>query len=242
MASYHRPMAHPYVTTRQCGAVLLVTVDDGRANAFSAPLLAELSSVLDAAQADDETRALVLAGNAKAFFAGFDLGVIRGGDSAAIADMVTAGGALVCQAYGASIPVVAAATGHAVAAGALMLLGCDHRVGVDGPVKIGLNEVAIGLVLPDWAFTISAERISKRHLQRSVANAVLVDGRGAVDAGYLDEAVPAEQVVERALEVAASLAESLDPRAYHNTVQKLRAPVLAAMAASVAADRAEAGL
>ena len=52
---------------------------------------------------------------------------------------------MVRRAYGASVPVVAACTGHAVAAGALLLLGCDQRVGPDAPVKIGLNEVAIAL-------------------------------------------------------------------------------------------------
>ncbi|MDG2113531.1 MAG: crotonase/enoyl-CoA hydratase family protein, partial [Actinomycetota bacterium] len=203
---------------------------------------AELTEVLNGAEADDGVGSVVLAGNAKAFFAGFDLGVIRGGDPKAIAEMTTAGGAFVREAYGAAVPVVAASTGHAVAAGALMLLGCDHRVGVDGPVKIGLNEVAIALTLPDWAIAIAKERISRRHLQRCVANSVLLDGQGAVDAGYLDEAVPPDQVVDRAVEVAAGLAESLDPRAYRNTVHKLRSSVLAEMDASVAADRKVAGL
>lgn len=235
-------MAHPHVSTEQRGAVLVVSVDDGKANAFSASLLAELTTVLNSAEADDDVGAVVIAGNSKVFFAGFDLDVIRGGDTKAIAEMVTAGGAFVREAYGAAVPVVAAATGHAVAAGALMLLGCDHRIGVDGPVKIGLNEVAIALTLPDWALTIAKERISRRHLQRSVANAVLVDGRGAVDAGYLDEAVPADEVVDRAVEVAAGLAESLDPRAYRMTVQKLRSEALAEMDASVALDRQAAGL
>ncbi len=235
-------MAHPHVTTSQQGAVQIVTVDDGRANAFSADLLGELTAVLRAAEADDSVAAMVVAGNAKAFFAGFDLDVIRGGDPTAMAEMVTAGGAFVAACYGASIPVVAASTGHAVAAGALLLLGCDHRVGVDGPVKIGLNEVAIALTLPDWAIAIAKERLSRRHLQRSVANAVLVDGQRAVAAGYLDEAVPAETVVERAVEVAAGFAESLDPKAYASTVRKLRSDVVATMEAAVARDREAAGL
>ena len=186
--------------------------------------------------------AVVLAGNAKAFFAGFDLDVIRGGDATAMAEMVTAGGAFIREAYGAAVPVVAAATGHAVAAGALMLLGCDHRVGVDGPVKIGLNEVAIALTLPDWALAIARERVSKRYVQRSVTNSLIFDGAGAVDAGYLDEAVPADQVVDRAVEVATQLAETLDARAYRATVQNFRGDVLAEMDAAVTRDRKAAGL
>ncbi|MEL6982061.1 MAG: enoyl-CoA hydratase-related protein, partial [Actinomycetota bacterium] len=117
------------------------------------------------------------------------LGVMGSGDLDAVGEMVGAGGALVAHAYGAGVPVVAACTGHAVAAGALLLLGCDHRVGPDASIKIGLNEVAIGLTLPDWAMAIAADRLSKRHLQASVVNARLVDGQGAVDAGFLDAVV-----------------------------------------------------
>ena len=109
-----------------------------------------------------------------------------------MASLVSDGGALVRTLYGSSIPVVAACTGHALAAGALVLLGCDVRVGADVDCKIGLNEVAIGMVLPDWAFTIAVDRLSKRHLQRAVATARITSAAGAVDAGYLDEVVPAD--------------------------------------------------
>ena len=123
-----------------------------------------------------------------------------------------------------------------------MLCGCDYRVGVDGPVKIGLNEVAIALTLPRWALLIVSERLSKRHLQVSVVNAQIVDGPGAVDAGFLDEVTSQHQVVKRALEVAQGFAEELDKNAYASTVRNLRGDLLATMDAAVAADRAAAGL
>ena len=123
-----------------------------------------------------------------------------------------------------------------------MLCGCDYRVGVDGPVKIGLNEVAIALTLPRWALLIASERLSKRHLQVSVANARIVDGPGAVDAGFLDEVTSQDQVLERALEVAQGFAKELDRKAYASTVRALRGDLLASMDAAIAADRAAAGL
>ena len=93
----------------------------------------------------------------------------------------------------ATIPVVAACTGHALAAGALMLLGCDMRVGVDGPFKVGLNEVAIGMTLPGWAYTICRERLSNRHLQRSLPTARVTDPAGAVDVGFLELKIEEEE-------------------------------------------------
>ena len=235
-------MSHPSISTRRVDKVVCISVDDGRANAFSPSLLVALSQELAEAEADAEVGAAVIAGNQKAFFAGFDLDVIGSGDSKAIAEMTTAGGAFIRQAYGASLPVVAASTGHAVAAGALLLCGCDYRVGVDGPVKIGLNEVAIALTLPKWALLIASERLSKRYLQVSVANAQIFDGSGAVDAGFLDEVTTPDEVVTRALEVAQGFAEQLDAKAYAATVRNLRGGLLGEMDAAVASDRAAAGL
>ena len=235
-------MSNGSLVSERIDNVLCISVDDGRANAFSPSLLLALSQELAEAESDPNIGAVVLAGNEKIFFAGFDLDVIKSGDVKAITEMGSAGGALIRQAYGASVPVVAACTGHAVAAGALMLCGCDYRVGVDGPVKIGLNEVAIALTLPRWALLIASERLSKRHLQVSVANSRIVDGPGAVDAGFLDEVTSQDQVVERALEVAQGFAEDLDRKAYASTVRSLRGDLLASMDAAIAADRAAAGL
>ena len=140
--------------------------------------------------------------------------------------------------WGGGVPVVAACTGHAIAAGALILLGCDVRIGADIPAKIGLNEVAIKMVLPDWALTIAGDRLSRRHVHRATANARLTTPRDAVDVGFLDEVVPAEQVLARAVELATELAEKLDPAAYATTVEKVRGSVLEQMATQIASDRA----
>jgi enoyl-CoA hydratase len=120
-----------------------------------------------------------------------------------------------------------------------VLLGCDVRIGADVECKIGLNEVAIGMVLPDWAFTIAVDRLSKRHLQRAVATARITSAAGAVEAGYLDEVAGVDEVLDVAVERAASFA-ALDQRAYAGTVRRLRGEVLDLMDAQIAADR-EAG-
>ena len=219
------------------GAVELVTIDDGKANALSKDLIAELRASVDAAAADPDVAAVVLAGREGKFSAGFDLNVMRSGDFAAMVDLVADGGDLVSHVYQADVPVVAACTGHALAAGALLLLGCDVRVGALGDYKIGVNEVAIGMVLPDWAMTICRERLSKRHLQRAVATARVTDAQLAVDVGFLDIAVPLDDVVETAIAEAASFAV-LDRGAYRGTMTQFRSDVSQKMTTQAAADRA----
>ena len=232
-------MSTSAVTTEQRDGVLICHIDDGKANALSAEMIAAISAVVTGAEHDDSVHALVLHGRPGRFSAGFDLSVMTAGDLGAVASLVSDGGALVRTLYGSSIPVVAACTGHALAAGALVLLGCDVRVGADVDCKIGLNEVAIGMVLPDWAFTIAVDRLSKRHIQRAVATARITSVTGAVDAGYLDEVVLAASLLDVAVERAAGFAV-LDRRAYAGTVRRLRGDVLDLMEAQIAADR-EAG-
>lgn len=216
--------------------VVLITLDDGKANALSKTLVASIRSQLTAAEADPKCIAAVIAGRQGRFSAGFDLNVMGSGDMDAVVDLVADGGDLVRHLYGASIPVVAACTGHALAAGALMLLGADIRVGADGDFKIGLNEVAIGMSLPDWAYTIARERLSKRHVQRSIATARLTDPAGAIDVGFLDRVVEPERVVEIALDEAKALAV-LDAGAYARTMREFRGETLVSMADQIAADR-----
>ncbi|MBI4882829.1 MAG: crotonase/enoyl-CoA hydratase family protein [Actinobacteria bacterium] len=226
------------LTTELSGQVLIVHLDDGKANALSTATLRALHEALDAAESNGSVRAVVLHGRPGRFSGGFDLAVMRGGDLAAIVGLVSDGGELVRRIYGCSLPVVAACTGHAIAAGALVLLGCDMRIGADIDCKIGLNEVAIGLVLPQWALTLAEARLSRRHAQLVVVDAQLSNGREAVAAGFLDSVVAEGDVLSAAVAAANGLATTLDPAAYAGTVAAYRGPTLERMAEQIAADRA----
>jgi enoyl-CoA hydratase/carnithine racemase len=229
---------HDALTVEQRGPVTVLHIDDGKANAFTFELIAAIRAAVAEAEADDSVGAVVVHGREGRFSGGFDLGVMLGGDMRRIVSLVADGGDMVRQLWGSGVPVVAACTGSAVAAGALTLLGCDVRIGADVPCKIGLNEVAIKMVLPDWALTITLDRLSKRHVHRATANARLTGAHEAVDVGFLDEVVAADRVLDRAVEVATELAATLDPVAYRGTVGKVRGELLATMDAQIAADRA----
>lgn len=226
------------ITTERRDQVLVVHLDDGKANALSFDMIDGILTAIREAENDDQIGAVVVHGREGKFSAGFDLGVMMADDQAAIVNLVANGGELVRTLYGCSVPVVVASTGHALAAGALMLLGCDVRIGADVPAKVGLNEVAIKMVLPDWALTIAGARLSKRHMQRSIVNARITTPADAVDVGFLDEVVPADELLDRAIAIAAELAATLDPRAYAGTIRAFRQETLDEMDTHIAAARA----
>ncbi len=142
--------------------IVLAAMDDGKANALSFEALVALrAAVADAASTG---RALVVAGREGTFCAGFDLGVVNGGDTAAVTALVRDGMCLFREMLEAPIPVVAASTGHALAAGALLLLAADHRVGGRGEGKVGLTEVRLGIELPQFAMAMACHRLAPVHL------------------------------------------------------------------------------
>src|SRR5688500_7025930 len=97
--------------------IAVLALDDGKANALSFDVLAGLNDGLDRA-AKDGVGAVVIAGRPGMFSGGFDLAVMRGGDFGQVMNLVTTGGELILRLYESATPIVAACTGHAVAAGA----------------------------------------------------------------------------------------------------------------------------
>ncbi len=88
---------------------------------------------------------------------------------------------------------VALVNGHAIAGGCVLTLACDHRVAVANPkIKIGLNEVAIGLRFPPRILAMVKQRVPVRFHTEVLLGAQLFDPAGALRAGIVDEVVEAE--------------------------------------------------
>src|SRR5690606_18870553 len=119
-------------------------------------------------------------------------------------------------------------------AGALVLLAADVRVGADGPFKIGLNEVAIGLPLPIYGVELARYRLAPSRFDAVILGDV-VDPAGALAAGYLDEVVPAGDVVAAARRHADRLA-ALPTAALARTKATARGAIAQHVSATMAVD------
>ena len=214
-----------------------VTIRNGKANALSPDVIAGLGDALTRAEeaGEEQVGALLVTATPGMFSGGFDLKVMRAGPEAA-GRLVTDGGELFARMFGAPIPVIVACTGHAVAAGALLMLGADYRVGTLGEFQIGLIETKLGMVLPRWAVELARERLSIRHFQQATVGARMYEPRDAVDAGFLDAAVPPDALMDAATAEARRWAE-LPRHAYRGQVIMNRGDRLARLAEDIAEDR-----
>jgi enoyl-CoA hydratase len=214
-----------------------VTIANGKANALSPAVIAQLDAALTRAEdaGEEAVGALLITGTPGMLSGGFDLAVMRSGPKEA-GTLVTDGGALITRLFGSVVPVAIACTGHAVAAGALLLLGADVRIGARGAFRIGLIETQLGMVLPRWAAELARERLSRLHLQRATVGAEMYDPDGAARAGFLDAVVEPDALVASAHEQALQWAE-LPRAAYRGQVRMNRGDVLGRLADAVGDDR-----
>jgi enoyl-CoA hydratase len=226
-----------FVHTEIRDRIAHVTIDHGKANTLSSEVVAALDAALVAAEeAGAETvGAMLITGKPGFLSGGFDLDEIKASPESA-ARLVTAGGTLFTCMYGSPVPIVVACPGHAIAAGALMLLAADERIGTAGKFKIGLIETQIGMVLPRWAVELGQERLSKRHEQLATVGGRSYDPVGARDAGFLDDVVEPDALADRALEAATYWANLPRP-AYAGQVKMLRAQRLGQLHAALESDR-----
>src|ERR1700722_17519911 len=170
--------------------VAVINFDDGKANVYTHEVLRQFGEALHRAEADRDARAGLLVGRPGRFSAGFDLATMPPSDEA-MRGLVAAGARFVARLLLEPLPVVVACTGHALAAGALVLLAADHRIGTSGDWKIGLNEVAIGMALPVWAVELARYRMPASEFDRIVLGQT-AGHEGAESAGFLvREAAPA---------------------------------------------------
>ena len=138
------------------GSVARIAMDDGKLNVMSPDMLGALHEAFDRAEADGAI--VILSGREGIFSAGFDLKVISHGSPDEHHRMLSLGAELALRVLSFPTPVVSACAGHALPMGAFLMLASDVRIGADGPFMIGLNEVAIGLTVPQFAIELARLR------------------------------------------------------------------------------------
>ena len=213
--------------------IATLTMDDGKANALGLTMLAAINAGLDRAEAD-KAAVVVIAGRDKMFSGGFDLAAFKRSPTEVV-EMLGAGALLAQRLLSFRVPVVAAATGHAVAMGSFLLLSCDARIGANVESKFHINEVAIGMILPFFAIEICRQRLTSAAMTQAVILATPMNGPQAMAAGILDEVVAPEAVLSRARERAMAL-KALVPGAHTATKLRIRQPALEALKAAIAQD------
>ena len=196
-------MSEKLATLKKEGNISTIIIDDGKANVFSAQMSRDINECLD--EVATEEGCLIITGREGMFSAGLDLKTIQSGDIELIQEMSINAFKLLARIFSFPRPVIAACSGHGIALGTFLLCCCDYRIGVKGDFMIGANEMRTNMVIPDPILELIKFRVSQSHKYRAVLGAEMYSLDKAIEAGLMDEIVPAETLMNAANEKAKDL-------------------------------------
>jgi enoyl-CoA hydratase/carnithine racemase len=163
-------------------------------NALDEPLLRRLASEVTRAHADG-VGGLILTGGGGRYTGGLDLDVLRTGDAAALRGLLAAFFDLLDTLAASPLPLVAAINGGSPAGGAVLALYCDLRLMVDGPFRIGLNEVRVGLYPGALILDVLGNVVGRHRAGRLLSEGSMLSPAEALSVGLVDQVTDAEHLM-----------------------------------------------
>jgi len=193
--------ANPQAVVReQRGRVAILRINrPGARNAVNGDVARGMEAALDACEADDDTRAVVITGTGEVFCAGADLKRVATSDSGQLATKRGGFGGITTREF--AKPLIAAVNGHALAGGFEIVLACDLVVAADG-ANFGIPEVKRGLFAAAGGLIRLPNRIPTATAMELALTGDPIDARRAFELGLVNRVVARADVIDAALELA----------------------------------------
>jgi enoyl-CoA hydratase/carnithine racemase len=208
------------------GEVFILTMQKGE-NLFTLPFLEALNQALDTVEHSSGPAALVTIGGEQKFYSnGIDLAWLTGEGKSEWSKFLDALLKFLGRVLAFPLPTVAAINGHAFAAGAMLALAHDFRVMRADRGFFGLPEVDLKIPLEPGMTALIKSRLSAPVFRDLILTGARVGGIEAKERGIIEEAVPADQVLPRAIARAAALANK-DRQTYGKLKRGMYAEALA---------------
>jgi len=203
-----------------------IQLDRGRSNPINHDMVKELISAVKDLDADREIGGLILTGKEGFFSSGIDLIEAYSYDEAQSrafwTDFINMQTALASF----KKPMVAAISGHSPAGGCVMAICCDYRLMAEGKFIIGLNEVPVGIIVPDSVFNVYSFWLGQRKAYQYLMEGRLLNVSEALEAGLVDEITTAEDLMAAA-EKRVRAYMQFSPKVWSQTKLNMRKALLA---------------
>jgi enoyl-CoA hydratase len=205
----HEMTTYEFVQIERQGAVAVMTLNRPKSlNSWNAKMRGEMKSAVNELVEDDELRVLVITGTGRGFSAGED---VRGmEDLAAISTrsfrrVVRTFHDIFDQLEKMEVPVIAAINGVAAGGGLELALSCDFRIASDD-ASMGFPENKVGLIPGSGGCSRLVKLVGPARAKWLVMTGEIIGAQQALEYGLVEEVVPAQDLMKRALEFAQELA------------------------------------
>ena len=193
------------ILTETRGRVGIVTLNRPKQlNALNDQLIDELVAALAAFDADDGIGAMVVTGSEKAFAAGADIGAMKDMTymQAFKTDYITRNWE---KLRAVRKPVIAAVAGYALGGGCELAMTCDIIIAADN-AKFGQPEIKLGIIPGAGGTQRLPRAVGKAKAMDLVLTARMMDAAEAERAGLVSRVVPADKLLEEAVDAATVIA------------------------------------
>ncbi len=211
------------------GEVAVLRLNRPKANAINHELASKLEAVLEKLAAD-QPAAVVITGAGRFFSGGLDLRAVPLYSAEEQTAFLQVANRMISKLYCLKVPLVGAINGHAVAAGFMLALTADYRVGPNKGALFGLTEARVGIPFPAAPMVILKAELAPSDVRYTTLLSLNYDCEEAQRRGLLDELVPVDEVLPRALDVARDLA-TMPADAYACVKYQIRAEAIAELQA-----------
>ena len=207
-----------FVTLEHRGPVGLITMNRPEAlNALNDQVLRDLDAVLDQVEADDSILVAVITGAGRSFVAGADIGQMSTLTAAEAKAFGVLGNRVFLKLENLTKPTIAAVNGFALGGGCELSMACDIRVASE-KAKFGQPEVGLGIT-PGFGGTQRLPRlVGSANAMELILTARNINAQRALEIGLVSHVYPAEEMLDRALELADAIAANAQVAVRQNIV------------------------
>ena len=186
------------ISTTVKDRLAIITLNRGKSNSLNREMVTELSDMLHNIENDDNIGGVVITGREHFFSAGLDLIELYhyGEEEAKSFWNLFLNFSAKITAF--KKPLVAAINGHSPAGGCVIALACDARVMAEGKYIIGLNEVPVGIIVPNSIFSLYSFWLGKATAYRNLLEGKLFSPEEALAVGLVDDVVKPESILTAA--------------------------------------------
>jgi 3,2-trans-enoyl-CoA isomerase len=178
--------------------IAVLSLNRGRSNAINAEMVNEIHQMIRNIENDDSIAGLILTGQDGFFSAGLDLIELFEYDEDTIRSFWIDFLDLVTSLVSFKKPMIAAISGHSPAGGCVLALCCDYRIMAEGKYIIGLNEVPVGIIVPESIFHLYSFWLGQANAYRFLLEGKLMNNQEALAKGLIDEVVHPESILHAA--------------------------------------------
>lgn len=205
----------------ETGDIAVLRIEHGPVNAMDLELVTGIARTFTDLAADPPS-GVVLTGTGKAFSAGVDLRRYLDGGEEYIRSFLPALTDAFEAVFTLNRPVVAAVNGHAIAGGCVLACCADLRLMAEGRGRIGVPEAKVGVAFPRTALDVLTHAVGVSTASHLVYGAQTYLPAAAAELGLVDAVVPADELVDHAVEAATEWTNGIPSDTFALTKAQLR--------------------